>query len=87
MLVAMSLSEILERVAPDDILPLLVICVGCATAVLITLGVAAFSVFNSMHRRRHEQQLKREMLSMGLSTEEIERVVQCTAKELKGDDG
>lgn len=77
MLVAMSMTEMIQGLDPEKQFALIVICVGCFTGVFIALGVVTLSVVNSIHRRISEQNFKREMLSMGMSAEDIERVVEA----------
>ena len=58
---------------------LMVIVIGCSTGILITTICVTLGTINAFHRRNSEQQFKREMLSMGMSAEEIERVIESTA--------
>jgi hypothetical protein len=54
----------------------IVIGISCATAVLLgTFGIIS-SAINSVHRRRAEMDLKREMIDRGMSADEIAKVIE-----------
>jgi len=61
---------------PDNRFTLLIVAIGCATGVLCTLVVFASSTINSIHRRRVEADMKREMIERGLSADEITKIVE-----------
>lgn len=81
MLVAQSLVTLVEGFEPEKQFALLVIAMGCLTGIAITLGITIAYVINSIHRRNADNQLKREMLGMGLGGDEIARVVEATSAE------
>ena len=58
---------------------LMIVALGCATAVILgTLGILS-SAINSAHRRRAEMELKREMIDRGMSADEIAKVIESAA--------
>jgi hypothetical protein len=57
----------------------IIVAIGCATAVLLgTFGIIT-SAINSVHRRRAEMELKREMIDRGMSADEIAKVIESAA--------
>jgi hypothetical protein len=55
---------------------LMIIAIGCATGIIITAVTSICGIVESVHRRRLETEMKREMLDRGMSAEEIARVVE-----------
>ena len=55
---------------------LMIVAIGCATGILITAVTSICGIVESVHRRRLETEMKREMLDRGMSAEEIARVVE-----------
>lgn len=71
------LSDTFKELAPDKKFALIVVLVGCATGVAcMAIGVFS-SMLSSMHRRRLENDLKREMLDRGMSAEDIATVTEA----------
>jgi hypothetical protein len=64
---------------PDNRFTLLIVAIGCATGVLCTLVVFASSTINSIHRRRVEADMKREMIERGMSADEIAKIVESAS--------
>jgi hypothetical protein len=57
----------------------IIVAIGCATALLLgTLGIIT-SAINTVHRRRAEMELKREMIDRGMSADEIAKVIESAA--------
>ncbi|HEY3393856.1 MAG TPA: hypothetical protein VGK58_14185 [Lacipirellulaceae bacterium] len=57
----------------------IIVAIGCATALLLgTFGIIS-SAINSVHRRRAEIELKREMIDRGMSADEIAKVIESAA--------
>lgn len=52
---------------------------GCGTAVVISLAGIVYSCIDSMHRRRNEADLKRDMLDRGMSADEISKVIEAAS--------
>ena len=55
------------------------VIIGCVTGAIITLVCVLLAAITSMHRQRHEANLKREMLDRGMSAEEVAKVVEASA--------
>ncbi len=76
------LAQVADRL-PNDFLGLdqeqrfvvLIIALGCATAVLLGLAGIVSTVIGSVHRRRAEMSLKREMIERGMTADEIVKVM------------
>jgi hypothetical protein len=62
---------------PNNRFALIVVIVGCATGVLCTLITVASSTINSIHRRRVEADMKRDMIERGMSADEIAKVIEA----------
>jgi hypothetical protein len=57
---------------------LLIIAIGCATGIIIsTVGIIS-GTMSTVHRRRLEADMKREMLDRGLPADEITRIVESS---------
>ena len=54
----------------------ILVAIGCFTGIIITLGGIIAGVSNSLHRRRSEFDLKRDMLDRGMSADEIAQVIE-----------
>jgi len=57
---------------------ILIIAIGCATGVICTVVGCVTGASTSIHRRRAESELKRELIDRGMSAEDIARVVEST---------
>jgi hypothetical protein len=57
--------------------PLVVVIVGCATGVICTAIVFLSNTITSLHRRKLEVEMKREMIERGMSAEEIATVIEA----------
>jgi hypothetical protein len=64
---------------PDKRFVLLMIAIGCATAVVISVIAIVSGAVNSIHRRRAEMDLKREMIERGMSADEIAKIIESAA--------
>jgi hypothetical protein len=56
---------------------LIVVVIGCATGVICTLITSVSSTINSIHRRRLEADMKREMIERGMSADEIAKIIEA----------
>jgi hypothetical protein len=54
----------------------MIVAIGCATLLIISLVGIIAGVMNTMHRSRLESELKREMLDRGMSAEDISEVIE-----------
>jgi len=57
---------------------LLIIAIGCATAVICTVVVSISSAISSVQRRRMDHELKQDLLDRGMTAEEVARVVESS---------
>ncbi len=62
---------------PNSRFALVVVIVGCVTGVLCTLIVFISSTINSIHYRRIEAEMKRDMIDRGMSADEITKVIEA----------
>ncbi len=53
--------------------------IGCVTGIAVSLAGIAYSCIDSIHRRRNEADLKREMLDRGMSADEIVKVIEAAS--------
>ena len=56
---------------------ILIVAIACATGVILGLAGIIYSAFDSVHRRRMEIGLKRDMIERGMSAEEITQVIEA----------
>lgn len=62
---------------PSKRFSLLIVAIGCATGVICTLVVFISGTINSIHHRRVETDMKREMIERGMSADEITKVIEA----------
>lgn len=62
----------------DERFVVLLVALGCGTAVIIAVSAIAAGVYTSVSRRNAETELKQEMLDRGMSAEEIAEVIEAT---------
>jgi hypothetical protein len=60
---------------------LLMVAIGCAIPIILGLAGIIYSAVDSVHRRRLETELKRELVERGMTAEEIVRIVEATSPE------
>ena len=70
-------TSFLTDLNPNNRFALIVIVVGCGTGVICTLITLVSSTINSIHHRRVEADMKREMIERGMSAEEITKVIEA----------
>src|SRR4029079_2208805 len=70
-------TNALSDLNPNNRFALIVVVVGCATGVICTLVVFISSTINSIHHRRLETDMKREMIERGMSADEITKVIEA----------
>jgi len=66
---------------PEQRFALIIVALGCATGLIITLVCVISSAFSHAHQRRLETELKREMLDRGMSADEVARVIETTVPD------
>lgn len=59
----------------------LLVALGCVTAVIIVITATLAGVYTSVTRRRAEIELKQDMLDRGMSAEEIAEVIKAAPVE------
>ena len=60
---------------------LLIVAIGCATGVICTIVGCLSGVINSVHRRRVEMEMKREMLDRGMTADEVAKVIESSTPQ------
>lgn len=65
--------------APDERFVLLIVGIGCATGVICTVVVFLSMTLNTVHRRRTEVALKRELVERGMSADEITQIIESAS--------
>ena len=70
-------TDTLSELDPSKRFALIVVVVGCATGVICTLVVFISGTINSIHHRRVETDMKREMIERGMSADEITKVIEA----------
>jgi hypothetical protein len=74
-----SWSDVFVGMDADKRFVLLIIAIGCTLALFITLAGIIAGTIGSMHRRRAEMDLKREMIERGMSADEIAKIIESAA--------
>jgi hypothetical protein len=59
----------------------ILVVIGCTTAILISLGSVFAGVWHSIRHKQIEADLKQDMLDRGMSSEEIEQVIEARPRE------
>ncbi len=62
----------------DERFVVLIVALGCATAVIISVTAMIAGVYTSATRRQAEAELKQDMLDRGMSASEIAEVIEAT---------
>lgn len=70
--------QVMFGLEADQRFVILLVAIGCITAVIVTAAAIFAGVSTSIHRRTKEAELKREMLDRGMSAEEIAQVIEAT---------
>src|SRR5215468_1442810 len=70
-------TSALNDLNPNNRFALIVVIVGCATGVICTLITFVSSTINSIHHRRVESDMKRDMIERGMSADEIAKVIEA----------
>jgi|SRR5688572_7577087 len=61
---------------PDKRFVLLIVAIGCSVGIILgTLGILS-GMINSIHRRRVEANMKRDMIERGMSADEIAKIIE-----------
>jgi hypothetical protein len=78
-LFAATAANDLLNVDSDNRFALYVIVIGCITGVICTIVIFASSTINSIHRRRVEAEMKRDMIERGMSADEIAKIIEAAS--------
>lgn len=62
----------------DERFIVLLVAIGCGTAVIIAVTAIVAGVYTSVTRRRAEMELKQDLLDRGISPEEVVEVIEAT---------
>lgn len=74
-----GVSSMFSNLDGDNKFALITVVVGCATGVLCMIVVFVSSTIDSMHRRRLETDMKREMIERGMSADEIAKIIESAS--------
>ena len=74
-------SEQLFGLDQEQRFVLLLVGIGCVTAIFISTVAIISGVFSTIHRRRNEADLKRELIDRGMSADEISKIVEASPCE------
>jgi hypothetical protein len=72
-----SFMQSFDGLEGDKKFALVTVVVGCATGVLCTLIVFTSSTITSIHKRRLEVDMKRDMIDRGMTAEDIVKVIEA----------
>ena len=70
-------SDTVSGLNPNNRFALVVVVIGCATGVICTIVMFAASTINSIHHRRVEADMKRDMIERGMSADEITKIIEA----------
>jgi len=70
-------NSLLTKLDADKQFALIVIVFGCLTGVICTIVVFTSNTITSIHRRRLEVDMKREMIDRGMTADEIVKVIEA----------
>jgi hypothetical protein len=71
-----TVSGILTDISPEQRFVVVIVAIGCAVAIVLGLAGIIASTFGSIHRRRAEMDLKREMIDRGMSADDISKIIE-----------
>ncbi len=72
-----AMSDTFNGFASDERLVLLLVAVGCLTAVIIVIACLIAWTVRKMRQAKLNDDLKREMIERGMSAEEIAQVIEA----------
>jgi hypothetical protein len=79
MLLADWWTTMMSDLDSDKRFALVTVVIGCATGVICTVVVFVSGTINSIHRRRLEAEMKREMIERGMSADEIATIIESAS--------
>jgi len=71
--------DLFSHLDPEKNFALIVVVIGCLTGVICTVVVFISSTIVSIHRRRTEIDIKREMIERGMSADEITKIIEAVS--------
>jgi hypothetical protein len=77
-------TDLLSDLDSDKRFTLIIVIIGCVTGVICTLAMCVSTTINSMHRRKVDAEMKREMLDRGMNADDIEKVIESAAPPADG---
>ncbi|HEX3601328.1 MAG TPA: hypothetical protein VHU84_14345 [Lacipirellulaceae bacterium] len=72
-------TNLLSDLDHDQRFTLLVVTIGCATGVICTVTMFVLTTINSIHKRRVDAEMKREMLDRGMNADDIAKIIESAA--------
>lgn len=75
---APQVNGLLDGIESNERFVLMIVALGCATGVLITLATVIGGCWSRIKDRQIEADLKRDMLDRGMTAEEIQKVIEAT---------
>ena len=78
-LLADWVTDTWQGIKPEERFPLLIVAIGCATGVICTIVVFTSSTINSIHRRRLEAEMKRDMIERGMTADDISKIIEAAS--------
>jgi len=64
---------------PDQRFILSIVGIGCATGVILGLAGIISGTMSSVHRRRIETEMKRDLVERGMSADEITKIIESAS--------
>jgi hypothetical protein len=61
----------------DQRFVIVLVLVGCATGLVLGLAGIISGTVSSVHRRRVETEMKRDLVERGMSADEVAKVIEC----------
>ena len=71
-------TDLVSGFDPGQRLALLIISIGCGLALILGLAGIISSSISSIHRRRAETELKRDLVERGMSADEIATIIETS---------
>ena len=72
-------SDAFSNVSPEQRFVVVIVAIGCTMAGILGLAGIISSTVGSIHRRRAEMDLKREMIDRGMSADDIAKIIESAA--------
>jgi hypothetical protein len=72
-------SDVFSNVSPEQRFVVVIVAIGCMMAGILGLAGIISSTVGSIHRRRAEMDLKREMIDRGMSAGDIVKIIEAAA--------